>query len=443
MFLGMDIGSSFIKSAVLDLDAGSIISEESLPAPDFIDSSGPEREIPMEDLSSRVRSLMDSGISRFAVEGVVFAVQMHGFELYVPGGEALTGYVSWQDMRAFGCGCGAASRILNIAGEELLGRNGVLLNNSHSLCPLVQYTGEKKPPLPLAFAMIGDAVIRRLTGKLVPIHPTEAASTALCDLRVRDWNRDLMRVLSLDGIEFPPVAETRGPVAFYPSGDREIPLYMPVGDQQAAVLGCEAGDGDIVINIGTGGQICYIDRGLAFGKSYETRPFFSDRSIRTLADLPSGRNLAALMNFLSDAERKVFCSGAARAGDIWEKVNSLAEEASSAGTGLELDMSFFDGSGGAIRGINGTNLTAGNLFAAAYEAMAEAALVSFRKLELEEKSIRGIVGAGGILRRTPLLQRLIACRFGKPFRLSPNSEDVMSGLLRLGRWHAGLISGIL
>jgi sugar (pentulose or hexulose) kinase len=274
-FLGIDLGSSFIKAAVLDLDEGFILASSSCPAPDFISTRGFEREIPVDELAGKTGSLIAQALSQYRLEGIVFSVQMHGFELRVPQGGAVTAYVSWQDMRAFGLEGrpDTASCIREAAGDGLLKRNGVLLNNSHSLCPLYSFMNEKKPPLPLAFAMVGDAVIRRLTGKVVPIHPTEAASSALYDLKARDWNQELLRILSLEGIELPPVSETREPVAFYRAGNREIPLYLPVGDQQAAVLGCEAGEGDVVLNIGTGGQICYVDKELSLG-DYETRPFF-------------------------------------------------------------------------------------------------------------------------------------------------------------------------
>jgi sugar (pentulose or hexulose) kinase len=446
-FLGIDLGSSFIKAAVLDLDEGTILASSSRPAPDFISTSGPEREIPVDELAGKAGSLIGQALSQYRLEGIVFAVQMHGFELRAPQGGAITGYVSWQDMRAFGLegGQDIASCIRGIAGDGLLKRNGVLLNNSHSLCPLYHLMNEKKPPLPLGFAMIGDAVIRRLTGQVVPIHPTEAASTALYDLKARDWNRELLRLLSLEGIELPPVSETREPAAFYRAGNREIPVYLPIGDQQAAVLGCEAREGDVVLNIGTGGQICYVDKELSLG-DYETRPFFSGRTIRTLTDLPSGRNLAVLMNLVLDAGRRLFGIDLEDDSKIWELTAALAREAGALGTGrsLELDMSFFDASGGAVKGITGTNLSAGNLFAAAYRNIAGAAYAAFVRLGLDErKAVKDIIGAGGALRRAPLLQELIARRFNRPFRLSPHSEDVMLGLLRLGRWHAGLIPVVL
>jgi hypothetical protein len=152
------------------------------------------------------------------------------------------------------------------------------------------------------------------------------------------------------------------------------------------------------------------------------------------------------MNLFLDTGRRLFGLNIEDDSKIWELAAALAREAEAPPTrrSLELDMSFFGASGGAVKGITGTNLYAGNLFAAAYRNIADAAYAAFIRLGLDErKTVKGIIGAGGALRRAPLLQELVARRFNRPFRLSRHSEDVMFGLLRLGRWHAGLIPSVL
>jgi hypothetical protein len=102
---------------------------------------------------------------------------------------------------------------------------------------------------------------------------------------------------------------------------------------------------------------------------------------------------------------------------------------------LEIDMSFFGTEGGLISGIGAGNLLAGNLFLAAYKSMAGRYFSAFAQLGVERSSVRRFIGAGGVLRKSPLLQNLLMERFGLELKLPPDSEDVMHGLLRLGRWH--------
>ena len=106
-------------------------------------------------------------------------------------------------------------------------------------------------------------------------------------------------------------------------------------------------------------------------------------------------------------------------------------------------MSFFDSEGGLIRDISAANLTTGNLFLAAYRNMADCYFAAFGRLGLNRSSINGIIGAGGVLRKTPLLCRMLSERFGHQLKLSPDCEDVMPGLLRLGLWHKHIHSEIL
>ncbi|MDR0450552.1 MAG: hypothetical protein LBH26_04730 [Treponema sp.] len=437
--LGIDVGSSFIKSAVLDLESGGLKYEQICPTPPFIDTTGVKREISMERIADQVKSLIDEALSLCPVAGVVFSVQMHGFQLF-SGGKTLSDYVSWQDMRGSGLnGEGdIAFRIKNLAGEELLMRNGVSLRNSHSLCPLYHLMGEKRFAGPVQFSMLGDALIRFLTGELSPIHPTVAASSALYDLKKQDWNRELIETLSLENIQFPPVYGGKEPAAYYERSGRKIPLYTAVGDHQAAILGCGAGDGDIVINIGTGGQISYVDAGLSFGE-YETRPYFSGRNLRALTQLPSGRSLNIFTNLILDTGNRIFGANTKADSKFWDRLNTLAEEAVSRDDGprLDLDMSFFDPGGGSIRGIDTRNLNAGSLFAAVYRNMADSYFSAFGQLEIEGDAPRNIIGAGGVFRKTPVLRQILADRFTAPLRPSPCSEDVMIGLLHLARWYAG------
>ena len=438
----MDVGSSFLKLWVMDLEEGKVVFKQICPTPEFSDTTGSKREIPMEKLSDLVQQMLNKALSLYAVEGIAFSVQMHGFELFDHQG-AVTDYISWQDMR--GNRSDIATQLRNIAGDDLFRRNGIELWNTHSLCPLYHLIQEKKLKGPLDFAMMGDALIRHLTGEVVPIHPTVAASSGLYDLEKNDWNRDLIEILSFDHINFPQVSAGKKPIAYYNYNSRKIPLYIAVGDHQAAVLGCGAIEGDLIINIGTGGQISFVDGELSLASDYETRPYFSGRILRALTQLYSGRALNVLMNLILDVGQKVFCLNQTADSELWARINDLAEEAGNTTSDkkLEMNMSFFNSDGGLIREIDTANLTAGNLFLAAYRGMAECYFNAFQRLGLEGRSLNGIIGTGGVLLKTPLLQRLLAERFGLQLKLSSDSEDVMFGLLRLGQWYMHINSDIL
>ncbi len=446
MVLGIDIGSTFIKSSILDLETLSIQHSSSVPTPDFIDKSGYTREIPIEALADLVKKMIEDAVASYAVEGILFSVQMHGFMLFERNGNPITNYISWQDMRGnfMGDQEDAASFIRHSVNHNLLAQNGIFLKNTHSLSPLYCYMKQKKISEPVHFSMMGDGIIRLLTGTVPPIHSTVAASSGLYSLTAKDWNRELADELGLGNLFFPPVDDGPEPAAFYTSAEKKcIPIYTAVGDHQAAVLGACTEDDHTVINIGTGGQISYVDKGLHFG-TYETRPFFYGRTLRALTQLPSGRSLNVLADFVMDIGQHVFSVPQIAPAEVWKLLDHMAEEAQSADDGepdLRVNLSFFNHTApdsGSIMEIGSSNLRVGNLFYRAYAYMAAEYCTAFQKLFSDTDSqTSAIIYTGGVLRKSRLLQQLIQKKLKRPCHLAPHAEDTMIGLLRLALWYGG------
>ena len=434
-FLGIDIGSSFLKSSVLNLSERKIEASGSLPTPPFAELPPARREIPIHALTDAVRQLIHQAAAAYPLEGVVFSVQMHGFMLFEPNGKPVTDYISWQDLRAAVPGEDGRSlmdRLREDLPDALLREDGIRLRPNHSLLPLCHYVREQSPAGPLELAMIGDGVTRLLTGRRVAVHPTQAASTGLYSLEQGDWNRTLIARLGLEQVDFPPVSESAEPVAVYDGPAGKVPIYLALGDHQAAVLGIGAEDGDLFINIGTGGQIGYVNRGISLG-DYETRPFFLGRTIRAVTQLPSGRSLNVLLDFVMDVGRRLFDAQPTQK-EVWSRIGALTVGQVPEG-GLQADLSFFDAGGGSLQGINGENFTARNLFVSAYDAMAAAYRAAARRvLSAADGMPAGVVCTGGVVRRNPLLLERISHHFSIPCRLAPYSDDTMVGLLRYALW---------
>ena len=433
--LGIDVGSSFLKSSILNLRDLRVEGSSSLPTPAFLPLAPERKEIPMEALAGAVKQLIDRAAEAYHLEGIVFSVQMHGFMLFTPQGGACTNYISWQDMRAMvpdGAGETLRDRVLREVPAELLRENGINLRPNHTLLPLTHYLRENPPAGPVEFAMIGDGLTRLLTGRRVPIHPSQAASSGLYSLKQGDWNRELIRRLGMEQVDFPQVSESSEPVAVYDSPCGGIPVYSALGDHQAAVLGICAGDGDMFINIGTGGQIGYVDHGVELG-DYETRPLFQGRTIRAITQLPSGRSLNVLMGLVMDMGRELFGSEMPEK-EIWRRLDALTGAEGIDPGALAVDFDFFTPQGGGISGIGGENLTARNLFYAAYQSMASAYRRASGTLLLPDETVAGIVCTGGVVRKNPLLLKCIAGQFPCPCRLSPYADDTMVGLMRYMLW---------
>ena len=83
MYLGIDIGSTSVKSVVLDVgrQKGYVLGRRESPGP------GREREphscrIPAEKYYELVSGLLEEAMGMgYTVEGIIFSTQMHGFVL--------------------------------------------------------------------------------------------------------------------------------------------------------------------------------------------------------------------------------------------------------------------------------------------------------------------------------------------------------------------------
>src|SRR5579863_686161 len=101
-FLGIDLGTSFLKGAVLDVEKRKLGQVIRKPFPEPISNSDPLRcEFAPEAILGAFRSLIDE-LAPFApdCEGVVVCAQMHGLVLMNQSRQAVSKCITWRDRRA-------------------------------------------------------------------------------------------------------------------------------------------------------------------------------------------------------------------------------------------------------------------------------------------------------------------------------------------------------
>jgi len=200
----------------------------------------------------------------------------------------------------------------------------------------------------------------------------------------------------------------------------------------------------ILLNIGTGGQICWrVSPFQPPTEAVETRPLLPGDYLRVGASLCGGaayawlnRTVRAwLSEFGVDSEEDA----------VYERLNALAAECDP-GHGLHVRPTFLGVRGdptiqaGAIEGITLHNMQLG--------ALARATLVGIvdelRALHGEQASpatrYREVIATGGGVERNPLMPGLIAGHFGLPVRTPAHPETAAVGatLVDLYRFRPGL-----
>ncbi|MBC7854362.1 MAG: hypothetical protein IAF94_13095, partial [Pirellulaceae bacterium] len=346
-FLALDIGSSFIKGAVLDAKKLTIEHVTRVPFPEPVAGLPPGHfEIEPRQVVTAVREVLEklhSIVSRSS--GVLLSSQMGGVILAEPDGAPITNYVSWRDQRSMGKNPSYPGSYLDAIREylgdhelQLLG-NELRAGSALALLFWLEEQGQLPPgsePLSL-----GDYVAKQLCGwKRTAPDPT--LSLGLLDLSANNWHFHAIEVLGLESLRWPQLDNCWSAAGKARIGGKNLPCYPPIGDHQAALAGALLQSGELSLNISTGSQISLLTDRFAPG-NYQMRPYLDGRFLNTVTHLPAGRSLDVLVNLVNRS---------------WPEIVNAADETPD--TDLAANLTYFDGplgSRGSISNITTENFS--------------------------------------------------------------------------------------
>lgn len=425
-FLALDIGSSFIKGAVLDAEKLTIEHITRVPFPEPIAGlPAGYFEIDPPKVVAAVRQVLGQLMSQSPnFGGVLCSSQMGGVILANHHGIPLTNYISWRDQRTTQPRPDGQGSYLDVVrtrlDEEGTQRLGNELRGGSALAILHWLKLQKQLPKDSAPLALGDFVFGQLCSDFqVAIDRTLALS--LLDLERSDWNHQAFELLGLDLLRWPPLGSVWQAVGNWTMGGQRIPCYPPIGDHQAALAGAFLQNGELSLNISTGSQISLLSDEFAPG-AHQTRPYLDGRFLNTITHLPAGRSLDVLVNLVDKP---------------WPEIVKAAEAAPD--TDLAANLTFFEGplgSRGSISNITTENLSVGTLFRAAFRNMADNYATCAARLS-PEKNWDCIVFSGGLAQKLQLLRQFILEKLPGPSRLCSSAEDTMLGLLVISQVISG------
>jgi sugar (pentulose or hexulose) kinase len=287
--LGLDIGSSSIKGAVLDLDRQRVSSvvREPFPAPV---SGLPSRyfEVDPDLVTAAVRQVVSRLIEIAPdAKAIFFCGQMGGAILVDHQGKAVTNYLSWRDQRTLAEYPGGGSYLDEIQRRWTRGEFADLGNELKpgSMTSLLFWLQENQQlPQSAIPATIGDYVIGQLCGVPPRMEPTQAIG--LLNLRDGDWHHAAFQQLGIDSLDWLPFADAQVSVGTLVLHDRRLPCYPALGDQQCALSGAGLQEDELSLNISTGSQVSQIAKNVVLGE-YQTRRYFNGRYLNTITHLPA------------------------------------------------------------------------------------------------------------------------------------------------------------
>jgi sugar (pentulose or hexulose) kinase len=433
-FIGIDLGTSFIKAAVLDLDASELQQVRRMPFPEPISLPNPLRvEFDPDSIVATVKKLIDElADSSVPYEGVVMCTQMSCLVLMDEKGKAWSNCMGWRDQRALEPHPSGSGSYYDVLKQRLTAKQKRELGNElppgAPICFLFWMVDQGKLEPGLAPVSLADFVLSALCGSPPSVESTNAMACGLLQLETLGWHEEVIKELGLGKLHWPPIRQHGEVVGRMKVGANTVPCYTPVGDYQCALAGALLAADELSLNISTGSQVSRMTNQLVLG-DYQTRPFFDAKFTNTFSHLPAGRSLNVLVDLLGEFAQH---SGTAIT-DPWQYIARAA--AAVAHTDLEVRLSFFPGpcgDKGSIANIREQNLTVGTLFRASFENMAQ----NYYDCALRiwpDRSWKNIVFSGGLARKLKLLRKIIEQRFQTSSRLCPLEEDTLLGLMALAR----------
>lgn len=445
-YLGIDIGSSFIKVILFDIYDQKAIFHYTLPSVERLNSDSIHKfELDANKIVNKVKEIINDALEKSEnIDGILICTQMHGFVFDNKTNNQR--YISWQDSR-----CANLMPKNNISYLEFLKRNiskvemekcGVYIKPSLGMCNLyTMLESEEKLHKSGELFTMGSYIIYKLTGNNI-CHISNAAALGLVDIKNKTWDEKIIKKVGLENIELPQIAVTDTQVCgYYKLKGKNIKIYPDFGDQQTAVLGVMPTNNDVIINIATASQIAVISEDFNPGE-YEVRPYFENKFINTISNMPGGRNLAVLTDFVREIILK-FEHRDVSTKEVWDVISN---ECNYDAKELYMNMDFYDTpsntKGGSISNIRSYNLTVETLFSAAFKEMAQTYCNNTITLVGKDNYQGKIVFLGGVSWKNPMLMRYISDYMCRQYVLSSIPDEVFLGMFRIALVCAGVCSNL-
>ena len=256
MYLGIDLGTSAVKSVVM-APSGEVIDESQVPL--AISRPGPlMSEQNPEDWWQAVNASV-LALKRYssAVAGIGLSGQMHGAVLLDKDAEPLRPAILWNDGRSF-AECKVLENTVDV--PTLTGNRAMPGFTAPKLLWIQQHELETFSAIDCVL-LPKDFIRLRMTGELAT-DMSDASGTLWLNVQARDWDDNMLTASSLERSHMPALFEGSDVTGVLTQkvasewGMRRVPVVGGAGDQAAGAIGAGAIDpGICTLSLGTSGVI--------------------------------------------------------------------------------------------------------------------------------------------------------------------------------------------
>ncbi len=437
-YIVVDLGSTFVKSAVFDIHTDELLFEEKYESPknqSTVDGCFENNAYLFVEI---VKKIIENVYKKIGVcDGILFSTQQHGCVLTHPMlKEDL--FISWQDTRSMKINPKTQNTYLDdlmqLLPREAMQSTGVYIKPALALCNVYTLFEERNLPKIAGTKMytLGSYVINALTGKNI-CHITNAAPLGFANILTGSWETSILEKTGLDFIELPEISMEMNIAGNYVLDGFDLPVYLDAGDVQTCTYGAGADVDDLLIHIGTSGQLIYVCDNFEIG-DFELRPYFEGKFCKVVSRMPGGRNFDVQIEYIKDIAEKLFGLKLTIA-EICKKIDAISLSNPNVNTDLVVDCNFYDMPdgrvGGSISNILNNNLNVLEVFQATVNDFGNK-YKKYSDMLLNNSALKGsLYFVGGALIKNMPLQNAILNALGIASAKISNKEEVYQGMLRL------------
>ena len=418
--LGLDIGTTTI-SAVVAAD-GTVLSSLTLKNGVFLQTPDPWEKIqdPSYIRATALQAVEELLTQHPDTARIGITGQMHGILYLDASGTPVSPLYIWQDGRGdqpYQNDTTYARHLSKLTGYPLATGYGLVTHWYNLKNGLV-------PKKAVRLCTIHDYIAMLLTGNTIPMtEASDAASFGLFDVEHGHFDTAALEKAGIDPSMLPELSQD--PCIGHYHG---IPVYVPIGDNQASFLGATGGQKDaMLVNMGTGGQFSVFSPHYMQCPGLETRPF-PGGYLLVGSSLCGGRAYALLESFLRQtAEAMTDCAPES----CYDAMDALL------GQGCPEDLPIvtplFQGTRqdpslrGSITGLSAENFTVRHLIWAMLNGMTAELYDMYARYTAAGGSASMLIGSGNGLRKNIHLQNCFTRMFGQELLMSDCNEEAATG----------------
>jgi xylulokinase len=423
----IDIGGTFLKGGLVKDGCSTVEHVIRVPGPELVLTQEGRAEMSPTELLKYVNQLLKRLLDQAgSLEAILITGQMHGWMLTDHELQPLSPVVTWRDSLPV-----SNANEVKSAPEDLLRQQTSdsvwqsVGNELRSGIPVASFFARRERGelnVPGILHSLISYVSHALSGNAAtPImHSTDAAAHGFLNTQHQEWEQEILDLPFLNKIQLPEVVTDLRRVGV--SSEAKCPVYVAIGDQQAALIGSSLKMDEISFNIATGSQVSKLTS-VAEGP-YQVRPYFGGLWLSTKTHIPAGRSLNSLVALVSELSMQ--------SNDwVWSEIQDRLQEIST--TNLRINLNFFgsDDESGSIAQITEGNLTVGHVFRAAVQQMVNTYYEIAHQLT-DVSATSSIVLTGGLTTRFSPLKDAIADKFlNHQIREFQGEDASLQGLVNL------------